>query len=473
MEPSTSTNYYSPHQDTIPTQHEESYFNTVDVPHPRPYSSLVSDSYDNIPNKRRKGSDPSEPLPIVPPLGDDNNPTETQDSADYSHFAPPNAFQSTSRSHSPQGSTNNYVIVDEGKSSIMANKNRSPGAYSRKDKALGLLAQRLVDMYEGQNDNNNGNMEPLPKPDCSGRMHNLDKVSISLLSIDQTASCLSVERRRIYDIVNILEALNVVQKKCKNVYWWHGLNVLEKTFKEIQIHAIACEEFHRDAEKNDMIPPESNDSYRLLRETKSTLFDNSKKSKKSKSKLPSNDSSFGSLGQLTKKFISLYLIGYDALSLGEATERLLGFVDDTDASDGEKGYGVSNTATHRTRDKQITGWKTKVRRLYDIANVLCSIGIIDKTAQPMNITRCGNMLTNDGKAVNFHKNNQYFYWTFHKTPKYLLESSSNSQPEEVNKETKIDSVYSADILLQQSTEKEVPIEQGEQDETNTQTVYEL
>jgi hypothetical protein len=30
------------------------------------------------------------------------------------------------------------------------------------------------------------------------------------------------------------------------------------------------------------------------------------------------------------------------------------------------------------------------------------------------------MLTSDGRAVHFHKNNQYFYWKFPKTPKEML-----------------------------------------------------
>mmetsp|Transcript_2157 Transcript_2157/g.2928 ORF Transcript_2157/g.2928 Transcript_2157/m.2928 type:complete len:745 (+) Transcript_2157:146-2380(+) len=377
----------------------------------------------------------------------------TTSSADYSHFAPPHAFPVTPRAYIPVTATNtNIVTVQEGGNATISGRTNTT-SYSRKDKALGLLAQRMVNLYENSNDSSGydyglSNMSTASPaslganvdigsnngtgPESAGKTDNSRQNNIPLLSIDQTAEHLFVERRRIYDIINILEALNVVTKKGKNVYWWHGLKVLENTFKKLQVDAICSEEFHADAGENGMIPRKGDEKNTNTEESETTESNislsaekaatsgsskaNNKATKSSKASAPTKFS-FGSLGQLTKKFLSLYLIGYDALSLGEATERLLGFVEM--AKQDDAGYGVTST-THRKRETQVKGWKTKVRRLYDIANVLCSIGIIDKTSSPLSHNKCGNMLTSDGRAVHFHKNNQYFYWKFPKTPKQLL-----------------------------------------------------
>ncbi len=64
--------------------------------------------------------------------------------------------------------------------------------YNRKAKSLEELSKKFIEHFEGRGNN--------------------------LIQLDKITDELSVERRRIYDVINILESLNVVTKKGKNNY---------------------------------------------------------------------------------------------------------------------------------------------------------------------------------------------------------------------------------------------------------------
>lgn len=55
--------------------------------------------------------------------------------------------------------------------------------------------------------------------------------------IDLTAvtAALKVGRRRIYDITNILEALDMVSRSTMNQYTWHGTGHLCRTIKKLRV----------------------------------------------------------------------------------------------------------------------------------------------------------------------------------------------------------------------------------------------
>jgi len=67
--------------------------------------------------------------------------------------------------------------------------------YNRKAKSLQLLCSNFLSLF-------------------------LHKPYNSRIELDKSAYLLQVERRRIYDIVNILEAIKVVEKRDKNIYCW-------------------------------------------------------------------------------------------------------------------------------------------------------------------------------------------------------------------------------------------------------------
>lgn len=54
------------------------------------------------------------------------------------------------------------------------------------------------------------------------------------IQLDSTAARLGVEKRRMYDIINILEAMQCAVHKRKNTYLWHGGSRLNSFLKMLK-----------------------------------------------------------------------------------------------------------------------------------------------------------------------------------------------------------------------------------------------
>ncbi|KAK2853681.1 hypothetical protein Q5P01_006342 [Channa striata] len=213
------------------------------------------------------------------------------------------------------------------------NGEESEKMVSRKEKSLGLLCHKFLARY----------------PDYPNPNLNND------ICLDDVATELNVERRRIYDIMNVLESLHMVSRSAKNRYMWHGRTKLPQTLAILKQVAeehrysqqmqqirqrLLDKEFDFDAEEkeNEELPEQASEG----------AFLSSVNSRKDKS-----------LRVMSQKFVMLFLVSNPrVVSLDVAAKILIG--EDQGA------------------DQDKNKFKTKVRRLYDIANVLRSLKLIEK-----------------------------------------------------------------------------------------------
>nr|XP_046235357.1 transcription factor E2F7 [Scatophagus argus]XP_046235358.1 transcription factor E2F7 [Scatophagus argus] len=192
---------------------------------------------------------------------------------------------------------------------------------SRKQKSLGLLCQKFLALYPDY-----------PPPH-----------SPIWISLDEVATSLGVERRRIYDIVNVLESLMIVGRMAKNSYTWYGRQRLEATLKELQ---------QRGRDQGYHLQMELASEARELgpgREDDGGEGDSGNAGGNRKDK---------SLRIMSQKFVMLFLVSKTQTVTLDAAAKIL--IEESQDSSSHSKY------------------KTKVRRLYDIANVLTSLGLIKK-----------------------------------------------------------------------------------------------
>lgn len=81
-----------------------------------------------------------------------------------------------------------------GEKSYLFSSVKSPIERTRYDTSLGLLTKKFVGLIRGS--------------------------SSGILDLNEAAELLAVQKRRIYDITNVLEGIGLIQKKSKNNIQW-------------------------------------------------------------------------------------------------------------------------------------------------------------------------------------------------------------------------------------------------------------
>eukprot|EP00884_Botryococcus_braunii_P023178 jgi/Botrbrau1/9544/Bobra.0089s0005.1 len=188
--------------------------------------------------------------------------------------------------------------------------------YNRKAKSLGLLCENFIGTY--------------------GQVHG------DIISLDDASLRLGVPRRRLYDVVNVLESIHIVSRQQKNRYMWLGFENVAGAMRRLRSGNLAG-------------PKELSPCG-----TDGELDDGLTDSDAPKTPQVGNHRREKSLAMLSKRFVQMLLAGtpgQDTIVTLDAASRRL--EDESDSNPCKK--------------------KTRARRLYDIANILSSLRLIEKT----------------------------------------------------------------------------------------------
>lgn len=165
------------------------------------------------------------------------------------------------------------------------------------------------------------------------------------ISLGSLATELGIEKRRVYDIINVVSSLLMAVKVCKDKYYWYGNQKLPGLLSQLKAFAL-LNKF--DEQVRDFIKNHQQQSIVAFSEKEPVVNGALKITTGNQTVFEENR-----IGVLCQKFIMLFLVNEEnwPLNLNVISKLVL------------------------TKDIQD---KTGMRRLYDVANVLEALGIVKK-----------------------------------------------------------------------------------------------
>jgi E2F/DP family winged-helix DNA-binding domain len=233
-----------------------------------------------------------------------------------------------------------------------------------KHKSIAVLASSFMSLYEGS------------------------AVGTKII-VDETVNLLGTERRRIYDLFNVLDSIRLVRKVERQTYEWLGTDHLPYVLGELQAAAIAeypveADQFlgydhHHDVTSFNFDNVDdfwggvrnSNTTKNVSGQTGTKLT--GKDSKNPNGKKVGKDRS---MAKLSHDFLQVFLVGHDTLSLQQASDIMQGTSSPLSSRfDAAATNPVVDDAARKLNMRQ---QKAKIRRLYDLANIFVSVGLLQK-----------------------------------------------------------------------------------------------
>eukprot|EP00986_Skeletonema_menzelii_P001563 scaffold409_cov143-Skeletonema_menzelii.AAC.12 len=274
---------------------------------------------------------------------------------------------------------------------------------SRKDKSLGVLCKSFMELYKNAP----------PNRDDNG----------AVVEIVEVAEHLGVKRRRIYDIINILESIDIVARVKKNTYRWHGTGDLPKFFAKLQRDAI--EEQTRKANGTWVEDPDKPKTKGMATTCQKLLkiFLSTGQSEFTLSYAA--DIIMGPAAQAAEEAARAAAAAQEAARnpiplpnpLAPPTLPPADLVDlppmDAPTIPDDDGATAAAATTTGGKVPAQKAMKTKVRRMYDIANVLQALGVLTKN-------NVGSTSDNNKPSLK---------WTFYLTAEEISQYGASAQLE--------------------------------------------